>query len=47
MLARAKKRGVTHQEIFAEEEAKSAAFLQKLTKIKKSNQESKKRTVVN
>lgn len=33
--------------MFAEEEAKSAAFLQKLTKIKASNKESKKRTIVN
>lgn len=30
-----------------EEEAKSASFLQKLTKIKKSNKESKERTVLN
>mgnify|MGYP003332488190 CR=1 FL=1 len=35
------------QEQFQQEEAQSAAFLSKLTQIKKANKESKQRTVIN
>jgi hypothetical protein len=41
------RRGKNIAEQFKEEEEKSMQFMEKLTQIKKSNKESKERTVIN
>jgi hypothetical protein len=41
------RRGKNIHEQFKEEEEKSLQFMEKLTQIKKSNKESKERTVIN
>lgn len=46
-MALRRNKKVPIEEQFKQEEAQSAAFLSKLTKIKKANKESKQRTVIN